>query len=97
VLILLKNPVKKDYLKPKSKFHNALKEVELTNFKFIDSRTIKKWLGEFFKEKKVEAINNSSRDYKNEYEQYLDEPSEASVVEKPNKLTPILSAYEDLC
>ncbi len=97
MLITLEKPVNKCYLKPKSPFHNALKAADLNNFKFVDNRTITKWLGEFLKEKKVEGINVSSNEYKNEYEQALDDPSEASVAEKPNKLTPILSAYEDVC
>ena len=101
MLIALEQPVNRRYLQPKSPFHNALKQAELTGFKFLDARSIKKTLAKFLLRSSVEGLNSVSVDYMREQQQALDEPtefmSEAAGADKANRLAPVLEDYEEEC
>ncbi len=86
-------------MQPKSPFHNAMKQADLTGFKFIDYRLIQKTLAKFFQKSSVEGLNDVSVDYLREHQQALDEPTQCKSerAEKANRLAPILEDYVAEC
>jgi len=63
VLIQFEKPITRNYIRPNSKWFEALKNYDLHSHSLVDARKTKETLRTFFKDKFVEGLNTVSSDY----------------------------------